>query len=725
MDADVQKDVEPLDLVAHALFAFGLSATPLEIAEAWTVSAGLNVPERFVDCCTSLGLEGKKIRLNPGKLTSAQLPCLLQNKASGAMSIVLGENDDGYRVLSTGCDESTTYNLKELKKYFSPSILVFSLPDQDMRSAKARLRALNPLSSLGLSKITWVLVAALFSNILGLATSLFVMVVYDRVLPNRAVESLYALAIGVAIAVLFDSMLRSARGRLIENSSKAADVRVTEDLFDQYVAVANQKTRRSVGELANIMRDFETYREFMTTAMVLTFVDLPFVFLFILVIWKISSWLFLVPLIAILVVLTIVLGVQPLIAKSSRAASKSAQTRHGLLVEVLGGLDSLRVTGAYALMKHRFLSQARIHGQAIGRSKSYHQLVGTIVSTVQQGVQVGVIVLGFHLFVSQTITMGAIIAAVILSGRAMGPVARLGQTLGRANSALISYQNLKNFLGIEREDLTRDHRMPSPDAVVPALELSNVTLRLSENGPPLFSQLNLTINVGERVAVIGRTGSGKTSLVQLLNGLISPETGAVLIGGMPVNSIPRSHIHHRIGTVFQQPWLFSGTLRDNVSLGHHDIEDGALDEALQMAGLNNDGGDSLPLSMPVADQGANLSGGQRQAISLARAFAFRPAVYLLDEPSSAMDTQFENRLIQQITGGLSDRTFVIVTHKSQMLELCTRVIMMERGQIVKDMSINAYRASLAPKKAKVSQRRPLIQTTVSRPSLTKDARDEK
>ena len=395
-----------------------------------------------------------------------------------------------------------------------------------------------------------------------------------------------------------------------------------------------------------------------------------------------------------------------------------------LLVEVLGGLDALRVTGAYALMKHRFLSQARIHGQATTRAKSYHQLVGTMVSTVQQAVQVGVIVLGFHLFVSQTITMGAIIAAVILSGRAMGPIARLGQTLGRANVALVSYKNLADFLGIERRDRVRDHRMPGPDADVPALELSNVTLRLNDGAPALFSNMNLKIAKGERVAVIGRTGSGKTSLIRLLNGLATPEAGAVLIDGMPIDAIPRAHMHHRIGTVFQQPWLFSGTLRDNISLGHHDLDDAQLDRALQMAGLNNEGGDSLPLAMPIADQGINLSGGQRQAVSLARAFAFDPETYLLDEPSSAMDTQFENRLIQQITGSLAQRTFVIVTHKSQMLNLCTRVIMMERGQIIKDMTLAQYRASLAPKPGPKS-RNSLIKTTVPRPPRKTDEPDAK
>ncbi|MGB1235720.1 MAG: ABC transporter transmembrane domain-containing protein [Planktomarina sp.] len=412
--------------IPHLMFAFGLTTTPLEVSEAWSASGATSRQRRLIDACNTLGLEGAARKIAPTKVTAMDLPCIIMDKATGDLTVMLGRDGDTFQVLQSGDTASQHLTAKEMRKTFRTGIIGFRLPDQDSRGPKARLKALNPLSSLGLSKITWVLLAALFSNILGLATSLFVMVVYDRVLPNRAVESLYALAIGVAIAVLFDSLLRSARGRLIETSTKAADVRVTEDIFDQYVAVANQKTRKSVGELANIMRDFETYREFMTTAMVLTFVDLPFVLLFILVIWQISSWLFLVPLIAIPIVLILVLGVQPLIARSSRAASKSAQTRHGLLVEVLGGLDALRVTGAYALMKHRFLSQARIHGQAMGTAKSYHQLVGTMVSTVQQAVQVGVIVLGFHLFVSQSITMGAIIAAVILSGRAMGPVARLG-----------------------------------------------------------------------------------------------------------------------------------------------------------------------------------------------------------------------------------------------------------------------------------------------------------
>ncbi|MGB1235719.1 MAG: ATP-binding cassette domain-containing protein [Planktomarina sp.] len=281
--------------------------------------------------------------------------------------------------------------------------------------------------------------------------------------------------------------------------------------------------------------------------------------------------------------------------------------------------------------------------------------------------------------------------------------------------------------------MLRDHRMLSPDADVPALEISNATLRLTDGGPALFQQLNLKIAAGERVGIVGRTGSGKTSLVRLLNGLVQPETGTVLINGMPIGAIPRSHMHRHVGTVFQQPWLFSGTLRDNVSLGHNDLDDGALDQALQMAGLNNDHGDNLPLSMPIADQGINLSGGQRQAVSLARAFAFDPSIYLLDEPSSSLDTQFENRLVTQITGRLAQQTFVIVTHKAQMLDLCTRIIVMNWGQIAKDMSIAEYKSSIAPAPpskvtAAVNRRKPIMSQVQARPkpkpALTPKGSDE-
>ena len=307
-------------------------------------------------------------------------------------------------------------------------------------------------------------------------------------------------------------------------------------------------------------------------------------------IYLISGPLFIVPLICIPIILLSILAIQPIVARNSAAVSTSAQSRQGLLVEILGGLDALRASGAFALMKRKFLAQSNHYTQATHQAKTYSQLNGNTITIVQQVAQVAIIVYGFHLFVEQVITMGAIIATVILSGKDIGPLAKIGQTLGRANAAYVARNNLRRFLSAQRmrhDDKTFAIRQTENIAV----EINNATLKLSELGRPLFNGLNLSVKQGEKVAIVGRTGSGKTSLMKLVVGLLAPETGTVMLNGADVRQYSRADLFRTVGTVFQDPWLFSGTLRDNVALGQDDCDDEQVLNCLKGAGANfvNDG----------------------------------------------------------------------------------------------------------------------------------------
>lgn len=681
-------DALSFGLMAEILAHFAIAASAAEIAESFLSSPAATTLERIRDGLQALGLQALPVQVPT--ISAEDLPCLTSRNATPSL---ISRQANG-QVLRHDMAGVEALELRVAQADRDIQGWRFLKTNDERRSAATRLRNINPLANLGISRIVWILVAAFGSNVLGLATSLFVMVVYDRVLPNKAVESLYSLAIGVGLAVLFDTILRNARAKIVDRAGLDADSRVTEDIFDQFVAASSGPKRKSVGELASIMRNYEIFREFMTTAMVLTFVDLPFVFLYIFVIWKVSGLLFLVPLIALPVMLVIVLAVQPLMARSSRDATQIAQSRQGLLVEVLSGLDALRVTGAFALMKQRFLMQANQQRLVTGKSRDFSQHIGTVISVVQQAVQVATIVLGFHLFTTGEITMGAIIAAVILSGRAMGPLARVGQTMGRANMALSAYRSLTDFLAAEANTKQAVAGLQTT-AGAAAIEISNVTLRLDPNAAALFDGLSLRIMPGERVAVLGRTGSGKSTLVRLINGLLQPESGVVLLGGVPVSAISRAHLPQIIGTVFQQPWLFAGTLRDNIGLGRAGMSEAAIAEALATVGLAGEGASKeLSLSMPISEQGANLSGGQRQAITVARALVSAPDIFLMDEPSSAMDSQLEALLIRQIKTRLQGKTLVMVTHKAKLLELCDRVVLVDRGRILRDISMQDYIAGM-------------------------------
>lgn len=678
---------------ALIIYAFlgrlGKKCTKNEVLEAVSSSARDNTLDWAQDAVSGFGFLCNGGYTKVSNITPAITPALAVGK-NGQLAIIEKVRKNRISLYESSSGKQRHLTSKEFKDWYSGQLMIAQPVLEAHKTIKARLKALSPLRTLGTSRFLWIAVAALISNILGLSTSLFIMVVYDRVLPNQATDSLYALAIGVGIAILFDTILKGARSRIVERASIGADIAVNEDIFEQYVEVSNTKDRKSVGELSSVMRDFEVYRDFMSSATILTLIDLPFVLVFVGVIYLISGPLFIVPLICIPVILIVILAIQPILARNSAAVSLSAQSRQGLLVEILGGLEALRANGAFALMKRKFMTQSNFYAKAAHQAKSYAQINGNTITIVQQVAQVAIIVYGFHLFVEQTITMGAIIATVILSGRALGPLAKVGQTLGRANAAYVARGNLKQFLSAPRmrnDDTTSIIRNTENVAI----EINNATLRLSELGRPLFNGLNLSIKIGEKVAIVGRTGSGKTSLIKMIVGLLAPETGTVMIKGSDIRQYARADLFRTVGTVFQEPWLFSGTLRDNVAMGQDDCSEEQVINCLKAAGADFMGdGTGGELDFFIQDQGSNLSGGQKQAVMMARALAFKPDVYLFDEPTSAMDGLTEAQVIAHLTSHLAGKTLLIVTHKMPVVDMCDRVLVMDQGKIVGDGSKESY-----------------------------------
>jgi len=688
-DSGSSTDVRDTFTLHAFLKRLGSKNTYNEVREAVSSSPRADVMDWSSDAVNGFGFICNSGKAKVSDLSPALCPSLLLGK-EGDLAILEDVRADTFTIFDGKTRKKRKLTKQEFKEWYSGKLLFAQPALEEHKTVKSRLKALSPLKTLGTTRFSWIAVAALLSNILGLATSLFVMVVYDRVLPNQATQSLYALAIGVGVAILFDTLLKGARSRIVERASVTADIAVNEDIFEQFIEVSNTKDRKSVGELASVMRDFEVYRDFMSSATILTLIDLPFVLVFVLVIYMIGGPLFIVPLICIPVILILILAVQPLLVRNSAAVSASAQSRQSLLVEVLGGLDALRVNGAFALMKRKFLTQSNFYAKASHQAKTYAQINGNTITIIQQISQVAIIVYGFHLFADQVITMGAIIATVILSGRALGPLAKVGQTLGRANAAYVARGNLKRFLSAARmqSDGTGSTIKNTNDG---AVEVSSATMRLSEMGRPLFNGLNLSIKKGEKVAIVGRTGSGKTSLIKLIVGLLAPEAGSVMINGSDIRQYPRADLFRAIGTVFQEPWLFTGSLRDNVALGQDDCSDEYILECLKAVGADFVGeGTTADLEFAIQDQGSNLSGGQKQAVMLARALAFKPSLLLLDEPTSAMDGLTESHVIAHLSKQLTDQTLVIVTHKMPVVAMCDRVIVMDQGKIVGDGTKEAY-----------------------------------
>lgn len=687
--ADVENFTQLRDTLYRVLKRSGFKGSKNQVSEKINTFANyIGTALFFREIFSSLGFALHEVKNQELENAFKTQSLFLQTNDHQAVEFKYKGNSE-ISIKNSAESKFTSYGLAELGRENLIAYKVISVAEE-LKETRNRLTKLNPIRTLGTFRLFWVSIAALFSNVLALASSIFIMVVYDRVIPNQATESLYALAIGVAIAILFDSLLRGAKSGIINRATEGSDLVVNEEIYNQFVELSGAENKRSVGELSTVVRDLEVYRDFMSTATLLALIDLPFILIFIYVISLISGPLYLIPLIAVPIVLVSVLVAQPVISKISRTASRTSQSRQSVLMEILGGLAPLRASGAFAIMKRKFMQTSADNMVAVNRSKNVAGFNSGFMQAVQQLAQVAIIVYGFHLFVQQQITMGAIIATVILSGKAMAPLARLGQTMSRMGAALVARKNILTFLSLPRNATVSqsDTFANYSDAEI---EISNVTLRLDENSVPLFSNLNLKIHPGEKVAIIGPTGAGKSTVINLLSGLIAPEIGSVQLKGRDLRTINRADFFKTVGVVFQEPWLFSGSLRENIAMGFEDVTDEQIIQSIKLTGAsvsNSEPGEILDGA--ILSQGKNLSGGQKQSIAMSRAVLFGQDILLLDEPTSAMDQMMEDRLITNFSEFLGERTLVLVTHKPTMLRLCNRVVVIEGGQIKFDDTKENY-----------------------------------
>jgi ATP-binding cassette subfamily C protein LapB len=531
---------------------------------------------------------------------------------------------------------------------------------------------------------TQLVVAAVLVNILGLVISLFTMVVYDRVLPAGAIDSLVALTSGVALALFFDFIIKTLRAGFIDRAGLRADHDMGRRIFDHLLDMQLQAKKGSTGAIAQTLREFETLRDFFTSATLVAFVDLPFVFLFIFVVGMIGGPLAFVPLIAVALVLMIGVGVQPILSRLARVSFADGQTKQSVLVETISGLESIKVVGAAPQMRLRWQEAMDRQSGHSARSREVTQLAINATGFLQQAAQVIIVVYGAVLITQGHTSMGALIASVMMTGRALAPLGQLAQTLTRANQARMSYKSLNNLMqsGSERPPARAWISRPKLNGDI---EFDQVSFTYPDQNVAAVTNLSFTIKAGEKVAIIGRIGSGKSTIARLLLGLYQPDTGQIRVDGIDIRQIDPGDLRRNIGAVLQDIWLFSGTIRDNIAIGAMRPRDQDILDAAKVAGVDDfvarhPKGYDLILS----ERGEGLSGGQKQAITIARALVGRPPILLLDEPTSATDMQSEATLISRLGAATAGRSLLVITHRTALLALVDRVIVIEQGRIIAD-----------------------------------------
>jgi len=528
------------------------------------------------------------------------------------------------------------------------------------------------------------LIAAAVSNILGLSTALFIMVVYDRVVPNEAIESLIALTIGVLLALGFDFLIKTLRGNFIDRAGQRADARMSRLIFDKLLNMQLDKRKEKSGALASVVREFETLREFFTSATLVAVVDLPFIFFFIWVISIISGPLALVPMIAVPVVILTGLIIQPLLARIAAGSMETGMSKQAVLVETLNGLDTVQATGSGRLMRKRFEEAAASQSELGLKNRLLSQFAVNSAASVQQLAQIMIIFYGVFLIQEGTITMGAMIAAVILSGRTLAPLTQLASALSRANGARQAYRSLNTLMSEDDGQEGNGQRLSRPN-LTGEIEFKNVSYTFSGTRSPIIRDLSIKIPAGQKVAVVGRMGSGKSTFARLAAGLIQPTEGSVLIDGVDQRQIDKSDLRRNVGVMLQETWLFSGTLRENIQMGYYEYDDSHILNIAKISGVDDFvASHSSGYDLQLKEKGEGLSGGQRQSINLARAILHEPNVLILDEPTSSMDTMTENSVLERLKFWLKNRTLIVVTHRNSLLKLTDRVLVFDHGNVTSD-----------------------------------------
>jgi ATP-binding cassette subfamily C protein LapB len=667
-----------------------------KLSTVTAVTAGLPLDEGrltrdlFIRAANRAGLAALLVEREIAEVPRDVLPAVLLYDDESSAVLVDIDAEQGWGVLmAPGTRHREQRSLEQLQKGFSGH-LFYLRPMQEFDARTPKIYN-NPGEHWfwGVLKSSWhlyrdVLLASLFINLFVLAQPLFAMNVYDRVVPNNAIETLWALAIGVTLVYLFDLGLKILRGYMVELAAKRTDVMLSASLFERMLGIKMRQRPISVGSFVNRLHEFDSIRSFITSSTMLTLIDLPFLVLFLILIFYIGGWLVMVPLSVIPVALLLGYSAQrrlrPMIENVMRGASKKSAN----LVESMVGIETIKTLTAESRAQ-------RIWEQAVGyvsqwglSSRMVSNSTLMTVNFLQQLAMVAIVVGGVYLIADQKLTLGGLIACSILSSRALAPLGQLASlltTYDHAEAALKSLDEIME-LPVERPagaEFLQEHEFTG------ALQFLNVEFAYPGQPRPSLTGLSIRVAAGEKIGIIGRVGSGKSTLARLALGLYDPERGSILYDGFDVKQLDPSSLRRAIGYVSQDVTLFYGSMRENISLGLTGIGDAEIVAAADKAGiLGHINAHPEGLSMIVGERGETLSGGQRQALGLARMFLRDPPILVLDEPTSAMDQGSEARIKQLLAGFAKDKTLILTTHKMSMLDLVDRVLVLDQGRLVAD-----------------------------------------
>jgi len=650
-------------------------------------------PELFVRAAARVGLSAQVVKRPLRRISHLVLPAVLLLRDESALLLSELDTAGGSAVVmepESGAGEARVALEALEQDYLGYAIFVKPEHRFDKRAPEV-LRPRTRHWFWGTLARSWriyrdVLVASLLINLFALASPLFLMNVYDRVVPNNAVETLWVLAVGVGLVYIFDLVMRGLRGHFIDTAGKKADVVLSSMIFEKVMGLKMAARPASVGAFANNLAEFESLRNFITSGTVAVLVDLPFTLLFLAVIAVIDFRLALIPLLGIPLILVYGLAIQSPLRDAVDRSFRAAAMKNATLVESLIGIESVKALGAEGTLQRRWEQAVGYIARWGARARLLSASAGNLAIFVQHLATVAVIAAGVYQIGAAQLSLGGLIAAVILTSRALAPMGQVVNLATHYHQAKAALATLNAVMEMPTERGGESHFVNRP-RLEGAIEFEGVGFSYPGQPGAALHDVSFRIAAGERVGIVGRTGSGKSTLEKLILGLYEPSEGAVHIDGIDVHQLDPAELRRNVGYVPQDGTLFFGTVRENILFGSPLTDDGAMLRVADIAGVTEFvNRHPMGFDMPLGERGEGLSGGQRQSLLIARALLHDPPLFLLDEPSGSMDNATEQRLKQRLGEALKGKTVVLVTHRASLLELVDRLIVMEGGRVIADGS---------------------------------------
>ena len=680
-----------LDCLVELTRLHGRPSTRAALSAGLPLEGGRLAPSQFARAAARAGLSSRIVRRALNDIDAALLPAVLLLHGEQAC-VLIGWSDDGSqaRLLfpETGQGEVTLAREALAERYqgialFAHPRFVFDARTPEVGKVVGRHWFWGALLEQA-PVYRDVLGAALLINIFALLMPIFSMNVYDRVVPNNATDTMWMLALGMLLVFGMDFMMRLLRGHFIDLASARVDVKLSAMIMERVLGMRMEGRPASVGSFASNLRSFESVRDFIASATVAALVDFPFALLFLLVIVWISWPLVLIPLCGLLIGLLYAYILQHRMHELAETTYRAGALRSAALIESLTALETIKTQGAEGAVQSKWERSTAFLARTGAQLRLLSASAGNGAAIITQLVNVLVIVAGVYLIQARELTMGGLIAVTMLGGRAMAPLAQGVGLLMQFQNARTSLATLDKLMAqpVERPDASAFVHRPELRGEI---EFRDVSFSYPDQSEPALRNVSLRIMPGEHVVILGRTGSGKTTLQKLILGLYAPTGGAVRMDGIDLRQLDPADLRRNVGYVGQEAMLFYGSLRDNITIGAPYADDSAVVHAADVAGLTQFvNRHPKGFDMTIGERGESLSGGQRQEVAIARAVLMDPPVLLFDEPTSAMDFSTESAFKERLRRYAAHKTLIIVTHRTSLIDLATRIIVVDDGRIVAD-----------------------------------------